>query len=436
MQTQHKRWIPNLNLMVLRGVMVLIALTFIFLPYNASHNPDSPSTALPKDSLLRPWSEPDVEWVASNGIWREDSMTWAQELEFGRNNSQLDSIFTRMHRKKRLNATVLVAEKGKILHMGAYGYGNFDQKDTLDVHANFQLASLSKIFTATAVMLLQEDGLIDFDDPVKMHLPEFPYEKITIRHLLNHRSGMSRYMWVAAQYWKTWQIPMSNQDALNQFSSNKPVVFFQPGRRFNYCNTNYVFLASIVERVSGIPFDVFVAKRIFDPLEMENSIVYSRLFSFDVPDAVNGYKGSWKGLRVAATDYLDGVMGDKGVYSNVADLYQFDRALYENRLLRPETLEEAYRPGTPNRASNYGFGWRMKLGKNKIVYHFGWWRGFKGCFIRDLRQERTLIILSNVDAPGYQVPYWEVFRQVNDAIDKFRPLPRAVPANPKSLSGI
>ncbi len=408
--------------MVLRGLIVLIALTFVFLPYNASHRPGSLSTALPKDSLQFPWTEPDsttvADWIPDERSWREDSLTWRQEIEFGRNVSELDSVFTRLQRKKMLNGTVLVAEKGRILHMGAYGYANFAEKDTLTVQSNFQLASLSKIFTATAVMLLQEDGMLNYDDPVVTHLPEFPYSKITLRHLLNHRSGMGRYMWVAAQYWKTWRIPMSNQDVLDQFSEHKPMIFFRPGRSFNYCNTNYVVLASVVERVSGIPFEEFVGERIFQPLSMSGSNVHSRLFDSGIPNAVTGYKGSRRGYRKAANDYLDGVVGDKGVYANIADLYRFDRALYTNTLLKPETLEEAFKPGTPRRNSNYGFGWRMKLGREKKVYHFGWWRGFRACFVRDLKNERTMIILTNTDIPGRYIPYWEVFKQVTRAIDR------------------
>jgi len=375
--------------MILRGTFVLL-IVGIALLFTGNQPLTSRTGALNPDSL----------WCA-----------WEYEATLPFRASRLDSIFSRLRDRRKFSGCVLIAENGRILHSGAYGYANLRTKDTLSLHTSFQLASVSKVFTATAVMLLYQDGKLDFDDEVRQHLPDFPYEGMTIRHLLNHRSGMGRYMATAAKYWKKWREPMYNTDVVYQYKRFKPPIFFRPNRGFNYCNTNYVFLASLVEQVSGMSFADFCHKRIFEPLGMKNSLIYSRKTQPPIPHEAIGYKAGWRGFYKAPNDYIDGVVGDKGMYSSVYDLYLFDRALYEHRLLSAETQREAFRPGSPRRYNNYGFGWRLK---NGIPYHTGWWRGFRSCYIHDFQTRRTIIILSNRDIPGRNLNFWKIYQEVSD----------------------
>lgn len=325
--------------------------------------------------------------------------------------TQYDSLFRHLHRHVGFNGTVLMAHEGKITHMGAYGYGHLRARDTLELASNFQLASVSKVFTATAIMMLYEAGALDFDDPLQQYLPEFPYPSITIRHLLNHRTGLCRYMALAAESWDP-EVPLSNADVLCLFAEQKPELWFEPGSRFNYINTNYAFLGLLVEVISGQRFDEFVQRHIFNPLGMEHSRVYTQLDTTVVPKQTHGYKRRWGRYVDVGHDYLDGVMGDKGVYSNILDLYRFDQALYQGRPVSLATQQEAMCGGSPElRTHNYGFGYRMKTNAPGVFYHFGWWRGFLTCFIRDVERKHTFIVLSNRDNIRRSMGFWQLFQE-------------------------
>ena len=330
-----------------------------------------------------------------------------------------DSLFTHLHKKGRLNGTVLVGEKGKILYKGAFGYADYKTKAPLKTEQPFQLASVSKMFTATAIMLLQEEGKLDYEADIRTYIPQLPYEGVTVRHLLNHRSGLPRYMSVAHDKWNWEELPLSNNDMVNLLVKQSPPPYFSPGNGFNYLNTNYALLAVIVERISGKKFEEFVKQRIFWPLDMNNSFVYANNGVDPMPQTVKGHERRWRGYRAMQDDYLNGVTGDKGVYASVEDLFKFNNALYTDKLLKQETINEAYKPGS-NRLKrgreDYGFGWRLRPGKQKIVYHFGWWKGFRTCFIRDLDNERTIIVLNNrTVSPSYK-PF---FKELQTWDDKF-----------------
>ena len=324
----------------------------------------------------------------------------------------IDSLFQYYHKRRRFNGAVLIAQHGEILYEKAFGYAKKHTREPLSLNHAFQLASVSKIFTATAIMLLYQDGKLDFDDELSKHIPGWPYEKMTIRNLLNHRSGMARYMAVASWHWKKRRTPMSNDDVLNQYIKHKPITFFRPNRGFNYCNTNYVILASLVEEVSGMPFNEFMQKRIYEPLKMDDAMINRRGSDVPIPREAFGYKAGRRGYYKAFNDYIDGVWGDKNMYASVRDLYKFEVALQEGELISPSTLEKAYTPGSKWRRNNYGFGWRIKTGDNPLYYHFGWWRGFRSCFIRDLKNNLTIIILSNRDHPGLNINYWNLYNKI------------------------
>ncbi|MEE4177358.1 MAG: serine hydrolase domain-containing protein [Bacteroides sp.] len=335
----------------------------------------------------------------------------------------IDSIFTRLSRGHWFNGAIIYAEKGHVIYKNAFGLCDFYAKDTLSTNSAFQLASVSKMFTAMAIMILREDGSLDYDDSIQVYIPEFPYHGVTIRQLLTHRSGLSRYMSLAHEKWHNKDIPMGNDDMLGLFMKYQPKPYFKPDNGFHYCNTNYAMLASVVEKVSGKPFDVFVQERIFDPLEMHDSFIYQMREDTAVPayipSNVYGHRyRKWRPIR-QRNDYLNGIMGDKGVYASVEDLFKFDRALDLGMLVGDSTLNEAFASGSPSywrRTDNYGFGWRIKTTEDSTVYHFGWWKGFRAYYIRDMRQEKTIIALCNKDkGPGSSI-LWDIIRDTTHKV--------------------
>ena len=313
---------------------------------------------------------------------------------------QIDSLLQWSHRRGMFNGAALVAKEGQVVYKGTYGFSKFRYRDSLSLNSAFQLASVSKVFTATAIMILQEQGLLEYDQKVKDLLPDFDYDTITVRHLLNHRSGLPRYMYLADKYTDR-QTPIDNHKMLNLFCDPRPRLFFTPGNGFNYVNTNYAVLASVVESVSGQRFDAFVQKHIFDPVGMTGSTVFNAVDSTEIPNETWGHKGSRRrGVR-GVDYYINGVVGDKGIYSTVEDLFKFDRALHEGKLLSPKTQEEAYTPGSTKERRDkkyYGFGWRLKTYKGRqLIFHNGWWMGYKTSFCRFVDDETTIILLTNTD---------------------------------------
>jgi CubicO group peptidase (beta-lactamase class C family) len=311
----------------------------------------------------------------------------------------IDSIVKASYKKGLFNGSILVAEKGRILYAGAFGYSNIKTKDTLNVNTPFQLASVSKMFTATAIMFLHDKGLLEYDDDLKKYIPEFPTSGITIRNLLNHRSGLQNYIYVADKYWDRTKI-ITNNDIPALFKNNDIKPVFPPNHHFNYCNTNYALLALIVEKISSFSFRDFMKTFIFTPLKMNNSYIYCKADENFKPGSAIGFSCFNRGgMRAEVPDYLDGVTGDKGMYSSVEDLYLYDQALYECRLMKSSVLAEAFTPSPDDngKTKKYGFGWRIRVSEDqkKEVYHYGWWRGFRTYFIRELTDKMTVISLNN-----------------------------------------
>jgi len=313
----------------------------------------------------------------------------------------IDSVFSTLHAKNGFNGCVLYGEKGRLVFKKAYGYDDFKTKKRLTVNSAFQLASVSKMFTAMAIMILKEEGRLDYDDSVRQYIPELPYPGITIRQLLNHRSGLPDYMHFCDNYWDQAK-PLTNEDMIRIMAVYQPPRYFSPGNGFDYCNSNYALLASVVERITKKPFDQFVREKIFDPLDMNDSFIYHLEEGKEIPEYVPvGVAGHHSGRSMPRKEpdyYQNGVVGDKGVYTTVEDLFKWDQALYRDLLVNETTLNEAFAEGSPRFSKwrdNYGFGWRISADRVNTVYHYGWWKGFRSYFIRDLDQEKTIIVLTN-----------------------------------------
>lgn len=329
----------------------------------------------------------------------------------------LDSIFTKLSKGYWFNGAVAYLEHGHLLYQKAFGITNFRTKDTLDIHSPFQLASVSKMFAAMSAMILHEEGLLDYDADIRTYLPTFPYEGVTSRMLMTHRSGLSRYMSLAHEKWIDKTIPMSNDDMLALFAEHVPDPYFRPDNGFHYCNTNYALIACVVEAISGKQYADFVKDRIFIPAGMDDSFVYhmndDSIVSFYVETEVMGhtYKG-WRPTRVR-NEYLNGVTGDKGVYTSIEDIAKFDQAISSNLFVADSTMREAFTKGSPRywrRKDNYGFGWRIKESEDSTAFHFGWWKGYRAYYIRDNNNSKTLIVLSNKDKGPGSSTYWNIVR--------------------------
>jgi CubicO group peptidase (beta-lactamase class C family) len=311
--------------------------------------------------------------------------------------NQLDSIFNYLHKKKGFNGTVLVSKFDQVIYKEAFGYADLRKKDTLSTQTAFQLASVSKQFTAMAIMMLKEQGKIGYDDSVQQYIPNFPYKGITIRQLLNHRSGLSNYTYFSDELWPDRKIPITNEDVLNLMAEHQPQVYYQPNTRYDYSNTGYFLLASIVEKASGMPFASFMQKHVFEPLQMTHTFTFSDSLITQTDQVASGHT---RNRRKRRPDYLDTVLGDKGVYSTVEDLYKWDQALYTQKLVKKETLEEAFTGSRLKRKKDedYGFGWRIRQLErgDTVVYHAGLWHGYNTYLLRNPTDHSALIVLSNL----------------------------------------
>lgn len=314
----------------------------------------------------------------------------------------MDSVLQRRLKRNGFRGTALVAYKDQIIMTYAHGYSDYRTKAKIDIHSNFQLASVSKSFTATSIMILKEKGLLDYDDLVISHIPEFPYDNITIEQLLHHTSGLQNYMYLVDNYWKNDSC-ITNEDILDLLVKYKLPLNNWPGRRFTYSNTGYAMLALIVERVSGENFAAFLKEHIFDPAGMRNTYTYNPDILDTVSNRVIGYNR--RGRRLFRYDFEpnDLILGDKSVISNVNDLFLYQKALNSYKLVSKESLDEAYTKGHTNsrykREFNYGFGWRMKKnGKQNLIYHNGLWHGFVSTLSREIDHDITVILLNNTSA--------------------------------------
>jgi len=310
---------------------------------------------------------------------------------------KVDALFRNLQRKSGFNGVVLISEDKHVLYKRAFGFANLSSREPLTTESRFQLASVSKQFTAVGIMMLKERGLIGYEDKVTKYYPRFPFPEVTIRQLLTHHAGLPDYRWFCDTLLENKETPLSNQDLMRMFEKHRPNAYFLAGSRFSYSNTGYAVLAAVIEQVSGIHFSKFMKLAVFDPLGMKNTQVYSKCECVATPGNVTGYErnGRWK----AQNDCFNGITGDKNVYSTVDDLFRWDLALYTDKPVKQSTLREAFEPSDPGRkgVKNYGFGWRINTlnPEKKIVYHSGWWRGYRTFFLRNISDGNSIIVLSN-----------------------------------------
>lgn len=327
----------------------------------------------------------------------------AKSIQFGtiKNNQlarELHQFFVQRYKSNRFNGCVLIAKGGHIVYNKAFGYADFKEKTKLKTSNSFQLASVSKPITGLGILILADKGLLSLDDSVQKFIPEFPYHGITITDLLSHYSGLSNYMYYCDELWDSKANgSISNEEVLGIMSKNTPKPYLKPRIKYNYCNTNYIILASIIERITGVSYKEFIEKEIFERAGMKDSFVLQKELDWrHYPTDVKGYSSRH---RLIPLSYLDGTIGDKGIYASTEDLFKLDQLLYTQLLVSDKNLNLAFEPLHKElfQCDNYGLGWRINNSnpERKVVHHTGWWKGFRTHFIRVLPNEATIIVLTN-----------------------------------------
>ena len=306
----------------------------------------------------------------------------------------------------RFSGVVLIAENGKANYHKAFGYREYENQIPLQTSDIFELASVSKQFTAMIIMMLNEKGFLNYDDSVSKYL-EIPYKGITIRHLLTHTSGLPDYQEIMDKNWDKSKVA-GNPDCIEYLVKYAPPKRFEPGEKYEYSNTGYLLLASIAEKASNIDFITLCRKWIFRKLKMKNTDIRT----LDEKKATRNFaighiyvEERSKYIRAdsfPSSDYTIWLGNRKGpgrISSTASDLLKWDRALYTNKLIKQSTLQEAFTPMKLNNGSfsNYGFGWSLSTDPvfGKIVSHNGDNPGYKTQIIRFIEKRKTIILLNN-----------------------------------------
>ncbi len=310
------------------------------------------------------------------------------------NAASFDEYFRRMNQAGRFSGSFLLAHRGNILAESAYGFAHRHPYTPIEPRTTtFQLASVSKPLASIAVLGLYEQGQIDLDKDLREYWPQFPYAGITPMMLLSHRSGLHDYTYFSELYWDGSK-PLNNKDVLQLLVDHEPNINFPPDRRHHYSNVNYALLGCLVEKVTGTPFPDYVEKAIFHPLGITQSYVIKD--HLDQPEyAATGYTGL---TRPMAPWWMDAVSGSKSICMTPYELFLVDNALRDGILLKPETFEKAIYGWGQMRSANadYGLGWRLYDHHGiQVVYHTGWWRGFRSLYLKIPEIDATAIIFAN-----------------------------------------
>jgi len=295
-----------------------------------------------------------------------------------------------------MNGSFLVARNGQIIFERYNGFANKNEGTKITPETPVQIASVSKVLTATAVLKLVNAGKIELDQKVNTILKTFPYEDCTIRMLLDHRTGMRNYAYFTDRDKSIWDRhnQLTNKDILDILATKDIGLESKTGTRFSYCNTNYAMLALIIEKITGLSYKEAMSEMIFKPLGMTHTYVFDD--DKDRKKIVPSYKGN--GVEIGF-DYLDNVYGDKNIFSTARDLLKFDRARQSPDFLKPELLKQVYTGYSNERkgTKNYGLGIRMinwETGQN-FYFHNGWWHGNTSSYITLMKEHVTIIALSN-----------------------------------------
>jgi len=311
--------------------------------------------------------------------------------------------------QNKFNGQILIAKDNDILIDSCIGLANFKDSTKINRTTPFHLASVSKTFTGMMCMKLNEENKLKFEDLVIKYIPQFPYKNITINELLSHTSVLPDYSNFITiekkefiQKTKKGDIEKlsdaelkyySNDDILNYIIKYSPSIVPNSKKEFKYCNTNYVVLAIIIEKITNMDYPDALKKYIFDKFGLKNTFV------FNIKN-IEKYSPSYKeNNQVYALEKFDLIYGDKNIYSCAIDLFLWDNILKSKVFLKKKSIDFSYEPKSAltNEQKTYGYGWRLFFpkGEEKIIYHNGWWHGNNAAFVRLIKENAVIIILGN-----------------------------------------
>lgn len=330
----------------------------------------------------------------------------------------LHTLFDSLGKAHAFNGAVLVADSGKIILEKGYGYADFESKIPMTTDTRFEIASVSKQFTALAIMQLHHQGKLDYDDRVTKYLPRLPYKNVTIRDLTDHASGIVDFLGWTAEQMGMAKDSYTNEDIERHLCASAPDTHFEPGTRFSYSNTNYLLLADIVARVSGVPFADYMQRHIFRKAGMHQSSIpvfkdsrfeppagnIARNYMFD--PVTNSYRLFSKSAPVDYQRFMGGICGPAGIKSTVGDLYKWTQALRSNILVPDSIFAAAVRPQLTKDGKDtlgydhmaYSFGWLIThQGKQTYIWHNGGFGGYRSIIAFYPNINRSIIILENTN---------------------------------------
>ena len=331
------------------------------------------------------------------------------EKNAGERAAQVDALMAQW--KESPGAAVLVVQDGRILLSKGYGLSNVETKEPIRPDTVFDLASVSKQFTAMAILMLVERGKLSLDDPLSKFFPEFPphAQKITVRHILNHTSGLPDYMVIFTangkidKNWKPGGFEPTSADTVKLLAEQKELRF-APGEKWEYSNSGYVVLGQIAGKAAGKPLPQFLKENVFQPLGMKSTLVADE----SKPKIKNrAISYGMEAGKFENADYtpLNLIYGDGNVNTTIEDMFLWDQALYTEKLVKSATLKQAFTSGklTSGKETGYGFGWSVgQYGGLEIVGHSGGWAGFRTDITRFPQEKFTVVVLSNLGSfrPG------------------------------------
>jgi CubicO group peptidase (beta-lactamase class C family) len=296
----------------------------------------------------------------------------------------------------RFNGMFLVAKNGQIISERYNGFSNVGEDIKISSNTPLHLASISKYATALATLRLVDQKKLMLDDDIRNYLPDFPYEGISIRMLLNHRSGVPYYGYFTFETWPMGKM-LTNKDVLLLLKKHKFPLNFKPDNHFAYCNTNYALLALIIEKATKKRFPLAMKELIFDPLKMKHSFIMD--YTREKESVSQSYSS---GMVRQSFDYLDDVYGDKNMYSTVRDLLKMDMGTYSTNFLSKASRKEMFKGYSYENSGkkNYGLGCRIVelKGKDPYFFHSGWWHGNKGCYATLRADTVCVIALTNTNS--------------------------------------
>jgi len=339
-------------------------------------------------------SQKDVN-AGDSGLINLPASTSLSKAEIEKYKARCQAWYDTSLKSTGFNGGIIVAKKGNIVFEDYQGTAHWGSTDTITASSSFHIASVSKTFTAMAVLRLQQDGKLNIDEELVKYFPQFNYPGVTIRSLLNHRSGLPNYLYFFEKLKWDKKKFARNEDVLDYLVTKKSLLqnITRPNTHFSYCNTNYVLLALLIEKITGVKYAPYLQQTIFKPLQMQHTFV----FDTSMKDRVNR-SYDWRG-ELMAWDPFDAIYGDKNIYSTVQDLLTWDKALNSGTIFSDSSLLEAYQPYSNEKPGvrNYGLGWRMNIypGGKKMIYHNGKWHGSNAAFIRLIEDSATIIVVGN-----------------------------------------